>query len=62
LHHSLAKFDAIVIGAGAAGLACACDLTGAGKRVCILEARDPLALRDAALTLSDSIKWYSRRR
>jgi monoamine oxidase len=39
------KFDAIVIGAGAAGLACARDLTGAGKRVCILEARDRIGGR-----------------
>jgi monoamine oxidase len=40
-----AKVDAIVIGAGAAGLACARDLTGAGKRVCILEARDRIGGR-----------------
>jgi monoamine oxidase len=39
------KFDAIVIGAGAAGLACARDLTGSGKRVCILEARDRIGGR-----------------
>ena len=33
-------FDVIIIGAGAAGLACARDLSGCGKRVCVLEARD----------------------
>jgi len=33
------KFDVIVIGAGAAGLAAARELSGAGKRVCIIEAR-----------------------
>jgi len=33
-------FDVIIIGAGAAGLACARDLSGRGKRVCVLEARD----------------------
>ena len=33
------KFDVVVIGAGAAGLAAARDLSGAGKRVCIVEAR-----------------------
>lgn len=34
------RFDSIIIGAGAAGLACARDLSGAGQQVCILEARD----------------------
>ncbi|HEY7818431.1 MAG TPA: FAD-dependent oxidoreductase, partial [Vicinamibacteria bacterium] len=33
------KFDVAIIGAGAAGLAAARDLSGAGKRLCILEAR-----------------------
>ena len=33
------KFDVVVIGAGAAGLAAARELSGAGKRVCVLEAR-----------------------
>ena len=32
--------DVIIIGAGAAGLACARDLSGRGKRVCVLEGRD----------------------
>ncbi|HEY2090968.1 MAG TPA: NAD(P)/FAD-dependent oxidoreductase [Thermoanaerobaculia bacterium] len=39
------KFDVVVIGAGAAGLAAARDLSGAGKRVCILEARDRIGGR-----------------
>ena len=38
-------FDVIIIGAGAAGLACARDLSGAGKRLCILEARDRIGGR-----------------
>jgi monoamine oxidase len=33
------KFDVVVIGAGVSGLAAARELSGAGKRVCILEAR-----------------------
>ena len=33
------KFDAIIIGAGAAGLAAGRVLSGAGKKICILEAR-----------------------
>ena len=33
------KYDVVVIGAGAAGLAAARALSGSGKRVCILEAR-----------------------
>ena len=33
------KFDVIVIGAGASGLAAARALSGAGKRVCVVEAR-----------------------
>jgi monoamine oxidase len=36
----VATYDALVIGAGAAGLAAARLLSGAGKRVCILEARE----------------------
>ena len=35
----MARYDVIIIGAGAAGLAAARILTGAGKRVCIVEAR-----------------------
>jgi monoamine oxidase len=34
------RFDVIVVGAGAAGLAAARDLSAAGKKVCVLEARD----------------------
>ena len=34
-----AGYDAIIIGAGAAGLAAARALSGAGKRICLLEAR-----------------------
>jgi len=33
------KFDVVVVGAGVAGLAAARDLSGAGKRVCVVEAR-----------------------
>lgn len=33
------KFDVVVIGAGAAGLAAARELSGSGKRVCVIEAR-----------------------
>lgn len=33
-------FDVIIIGAGAAGLACARELSGNGRHVCILEGRD----------------------
>jgi monoamine oxidase len=39
------KFDVVVIGAGAAGLAAARDLSGAGKRVCIVEARERIGGR-----------------
>jgi monoamine oxidase len=38
-------FDAIIIGAGAAGLAAARDLSGAGKKICILEGRDRIGGR-----------------
>ena len=37
--------DAIIIGAGAAGLAAARDLSGAGKTVVILEARERIGGR-----------------
>jgi monoamine oxidase len=39
------RFDVIVIGAGAAGLAAARDLSGAGKKVCILEGRERIGGR-----------------
>lgn len=46
-------FDALVIGAGAAGLAAARDLSGAGKRVCIIEARQRIGGRIHTLHLPD---------
>jgi len=39
------RFDTIVIGAGAAGLAAARELSGAGRRVAVLEARDRIGGR-----------------
>jgi phytoene dehydrogenase-like protein len=39
------KYDAIVIGAGAAGLVAGCTLAEAGRRVAILEARDRIGGR-----------------
>jgi monoamine oxidase len=39
------RFDAVVIGAGAAGLAAAAQLAANGCRVCVLEARDRLGGR-----------------
>jgi monoamine oxidase len=39
------RFDVIVIGAGAAGLAAARDLSGAGKKVCVLEGRERIGGR-----------------
>lgn len=36
----MSRFDVVIIGAGAAGLAAGRALSGAGKRVCLLEARD----------------------
>jgi len=47
------KVDVAVIGAGAAGLAAARALSGAGKRVCILEARDRVGGRISTLHLPD---------
>ena len=47
------SFDAIIIGAGAAGLAAARDLSGAGKRLCILEARDRIGGRIWTIHQSD---------
>jgi monoamine oxidase len=47
------KFDVVVIGAGAAGLAAARELSGAGKRVCLLEARPRLGGRIHTLHVAD---------
>ena len=47
------KFDVIVVGAGSAGLAAARALSGAGKRVCVLEARERIGGRVFSLQLPD---------
>ena len=47
------KYDVAVIGAGAAGLAAARDLAGAGKRVCIVEARQRAGGRIHTLHVPD---------
>lgn len=47
------RFDVVVIGAGAAGLAAGRALSGAGKRVCILEARNRIGGRVSTLHLPD---------
>ena len=47
------SLDVIIIGAGAAGLACARDLSGAGKRICILEARDRIGGRIFTIHVPD---------
>ena len=47
------KFDVAIIGAGAAGLAAARELSGAGKRLCILEARQRVGGRIYTLHNSD---------
>ena len=39
------RFDVIVVGAGAAGLAAARDLSAAGKKVCVLEGRERIGGR-----------------
>lgn len=39
------RYEIIIVGAGAAGLACARDLSGAGKRLCIVEARERIGGR-----------------
>lgn len=47
------KFDVVVIGAGAAGLAAARELSGAGKRVCVIEARQRAGGRIHTLHVAD---------
>src|SRR5215212_8027672 len=47
------RFDVVVIGAGAAGLAAARDLSGAGRRVCLVEARGRIGGRVHTLHLPD---------
>ena len=47
------KYDVVIIGAGAAGLAAARALSGAGRRICILEARDRIGGRVSSLHLPD---------
>jgi monoamine oxidase len=47
------KHDVIIIGAGAAGLAAARVLSGAGRRVCILEARPRIGGRVHSLHISE---------
>ena len=47
------KFDVAIIGAGAAGLAAARMLSGAGKRVCIFEARPRIGGRVHSLHFPD---------
>jgi monoamine oxidase len=49
----VSRFDVVIIGAGAAGLAAGRALSGAGKRVCILEARDRTGGRVSSLHLPD---------
>ena len=48
------KYDVVIIGAGAAGLASARELSGRGKRVCLLEARDRIGGRIHTLHLPDT--------
>lgn len=47
------RFDVVIIGAGAAGLAAGRALSGAGKRVCLLEARDRIGGRVSTLHFPD---------
>ena len=47
------RFDVVVIGAGAAGLAAARDLSGAGRRVCLVKARGRIGGRVHTLHLPD---------
>ncbi len=47
------KFDVAIIGAGAAGLAAARALSGAGKRICLIEARPRAGGRVSTLHIPD---------
>ena len=47
------RFDAIIIGAGASGLAAARDLSGAGKSIAVLEARERIGGRIFTLHPAD---------
>jgi monoamine oxidase len=47
------KYDVLIIGAGAAGLSAARSLSGAGKRVCIVEARERVGGRVHSLHIAD---------
>jgi monoamine oxidase len=47
------KFDVAIIGAGAAGLAAARALSGAGKRICLIEARPRAGGRVSTLHVPD---------
>jgi monoamine oxidase len=47
------SYDVIIIGAGAAGLAAARSLSGAGKRICLLEARPRIGGRIHTLHFPD---------
>ena len=47
------KYDVVIIGAGAAGLAAARALTGAGQRVCLVEARPRIGGRIHTIHLAD---------
>lgn len=47
------SYDAIIIGAGAAGLAAARELSGIGQRICILEARQRIGGRIHTLHVPD---------
>jgi monoamine oxidase len=47
------KYDVVIIGAGAAGLAAARDLSSAGLRVCVVEARDRIGGRILTQRITD---------
>lgn len=47
-------FDAIIVGAGLAGLACACDLHEKGLSILVLEASDAVGGAPAPITSTAS--------